>query len=254
MTVYVCEDSFDGILCGVYDAWMSRKGHDHVRLEIDGTQEPELFCQYEPVVITPEKTEKVIRALREKISERVYKKVYLASLSQEAGRADLIYRFLIDGFRYGGAVLDMLHLPSVFEIFRLCRFVLNESHLLKEFTRFSRTEGGLLISRIGPKNDVLPVLALHFSDRMPSEDWMIYDEGRKRAVFHRADQDWILLRIGERGSEEWTDDLDMETDEESYRALWKMFCHTIAIPERKNYVCQRSHLPLRYRPYMTEFQ
>ena len=55
MTVYVCEDSFDGILCGVYDAWMSRKGHDHVRLEIDGTQEPELFCQYEPVVevVTP---------------------------------------------------------------------------------------------------------------------------------------------------------------------------------------------------------
>ena len=39
MTVYVCEDSFDGILCGVYDAWMSRKGHDQVCLELEGAEE-----------------------------------------------------------------------------------------------------------------------------------------------------------------------------------------------------------------------
>ena len=80
---------------------------------------------------------------------------------------------------------------------------------------------------------------------------MIYDEGRKRAVFHPAEEDWVLLHMGEG---EWREDLDWETDEEEYRALWKMFCATIAIPERKNYICQRGHLPLRYRPYMTEFQ
>ena len=37
MTVYTCKDSFEGILTGVYDAWMSRKGHDNVRLELKGT-------------------------------------------------------------------------------------------------------------------------------------------------------------------------------------------------------------------------
>lgn len=251
MTVYVCEDSFDGILCGVYDAWMSRKGHDHVRLEIGGTGDMELFCEYVPVPVLPEKTEKVISSIRRKISERVYKKVYTASLSQEPGRADIIYRFLIDGFRYGEGVLSMLHLPSVFELFRLCRFVLNESHLLKEFARFSRTEEGLLVSRIGPKNDVLPMLALHFADRLPSENWMIYDENRERAVLHPADGEWFLVRANDR---EWMMGLDWKTDEEEYQAMWKMFCQTIAIPERKNYVCQRNHLPLRYRPYMTEFQ
>ena len=36
MTVYMCEGSFEGILCGVYDAWMSKKGHEHVRLELEG--------------------------------------------------------------------------------------------------------------------------------------------------------------------------------------------------------------------------
>ena len=27
MTIFVCEDSLDGILTGVYDAWDSRLGH-----------------------------------------------------------------------------------------------------------------------------------------------------------------------------------------------------------------------------------
>ena len=38
MVVYQCSDSFDGILCGVYDAWMSRLGHDHVRLALADTE------------------------------------------------------------------------------------------------------------------------------------------------------------------------------------------------------------------------
>ena len=43
-------------------------------------------------------------------------------------------------------------------------------------------------------------------------------------------------------------------DEEEYQALWRTFHETAAIPERANALCQRTHLPLRYRPYMTEFQ
>lgn len=250
MRVYVCEDSFDGILCGVYDAFMSRLGHENIRLEIEGDGNLELFCEYVPAEVSGEKTEKVITAIRRKISEAAYKKVYTASLSQAKERADGIYRFLVDGFAYGEGILEMLQLPSVFELFCLCRFVNNESHLLKEFTRFSRTREGLLISRIGPKNDVLPILALHFSDRMPSENWLIYDENRKRAVLHPADEDWFILRAEDGGL---LDRLDWKTDEEEYRAMWKMFCETIAIPERKNELCQRTHLPLRFRPYMTEF-
>lgn len=251
MTVYVCEDSFDGILCGVYDAWMSKKGHDQVCLEIEQMEELRLFCEYVTVNVTPEKVEKTSEAIRKKLSETVYKKIYLASLSKEPGKADCIYRFLVDGFCYGRDILNMLHLPSVFEVFRLCRYVMNESHLLKEFARFSRTQEGLLISRIGPKNDVLTLLAVHFSDRMPSENWMIYDENRKRAVLHPADEDWFIIRSGQNGLHEIS---DWETDEEEYRSMWKSFCQTISIPQRKNYVCQRNHLPLRYRPYMTEFQ
>ena len=51
MTVYTCKDSFEGILTGVYDAWMSRKGHSNVRLETAGQYSTmELFCDYIDVI------------------------------------------------------------------------------------------------------------------------------------------------------------------------------------------------------------
>ena len=34
MTIYLCNPDFEGILCGIYDAWMGLKGHDNVRLEL----------------------------------------------------------------------------------------------------------------------------------------------------------------------------------------------------------------------------
>jgi len=250
MTVYVCEGSFEGILCGVYDAWMSRKGHENVRLELENSGDMELFCSYEPVALCQEKAKKVISAIHKRLSEFVYEQVYLASLSHKPERADRIYRFLVDAFRYGDAVLKMFHLSSVFDLFALCRFVEHESHQLTGFLRFSRTEQGLLISRIGPESDVVALLAVHFADRLPSENWMIYDEHRKKAVVHPADKDWFILQEDEGN---WIKELEWKTDEEEYAALWKIFHQTVAISERVNLVCQRSLLPLRYRGYMTEF-
>ena len=70
----------------------------------------------------------------------------------------------------------MLQLPACYDIFGLCRNVYNENHLLTEFLRFSETPGGILVSRIGPKNDIMTLLAPHFADRLPEENWVIYDE------------------------------------------------------------------------------
>ena len=183
MTVYICKDSFEGILCGVYDAWMSRRGHANVRLETEGQGGTmELFCEYQEVPVEEEKTEKVVRSVRTRISEAAYEAVYKASLSRDPDRADRIYRFLIYGFHYGAAVTDMLQIPEVFHIFEMCRYLDNEAHLFKEFLRFVEMEGGFLASRIGPKNDVLILVAPHFADRLPEENWLIYDEKRKKAA------------------------------------------------------------------------
>lgn len=251
MIVFVCENSFEGILTGVYDAWKSGEGHDEIRLEFGEELEQVLFTRYVKAEPSRKKAEQVVQAVREKVSETAYEMIYVASLSQEPERADHIYRFLIEAFRYGRPVTDMLQLPAVHRIFDMRRNVLNENHLLTGFVRFSETREGILFSRIGPKNAVLPLLSPHFADRLSGERWVLYDERHRQISLHVPGKGWVLMeadRKTEEAMEQW------ETDGMGYEELWGVFHSAIAIKERNNPVCQRTHLPLRYRAYMTEFQ
>ena len=250
MTVFVCHDSFEGILCGVYDAWMSRLGHANVALELENRGNLKMFCDYREAEETPEKTEKVAESIRRTAGEPAYEMVFRASLSREEEKADRIYRFLVYALNLKQDITAMLQIPAVYEVFRMDRNVGNEAHLLIEFARFSRTGDGVLVCSVGPKNDVILLMAPHFADRLPEENWIIYDEGRKKAIVHRAGSGWAVVWIG---SDQWRERLEAGTDQKEFEQLWKTFHNRIAIAERTNYVCQRGHLPLRFRPYMTEF-
>ena len=62
--IYQCEDSTDGILTAVYDAWASRRGHSHIKLQILREADTmELFSEYIPVQTDAEKAEKVRRSV-----------------------------------------------------------------------------------------------------------------------------------------------------------------------------------------------
>lgn len=258
MTIYLCNPDFEGILCGVYDAWIGGRGHSNVRLELTGScHDMMLFSEYVEVGYSREKAGRAADAVCRKLSQEVYRKIYVASLSQDEERADKIYRFLVRAFSHGPKILDQLQIPESYEIFCMCRNVYNENHLLTEFLRFSQAPGNILVSRIGPKNDVMTLLAPHFADRLPEENWIIYDENREKAAVHPRGKQWIIVNhLLEQTNREslWQLCLDQETDEKEYEDLWITFFHTIAIKERTNPACQRNHLPLRFRPYMTEFK
>jgi probable DNA metabolism protein len=250
-TVYLCENSVEGIFSGVYAAWASRKGHENVKLGLMGDEDTmELFCRYEEVPVNSGHAEKVVKAVRGKISEEAYAAVYKAALSSERDRGDKIYRFLIYGFHFGAQIIHMLQVREVYDIFQMCRNIDHETHLLTGFVRFVEMEGNLLVSRIGPKNDVLVLLAPHFQDRLSGENWAIYDENRKKAVLHPAFRTWFLVDLI---APEWEERLKKASDEDEYEALFQQFRKSISIKERENPLCQHSHMPLRDRAYMPEF-
>lgn len=249
MTVFVCGQEAEDIWCGIYDAWMSRLGHKNVRLEPEG-RDRELFCEYRQVETDMDKATKVIDSIRQKLSEELYEIVYRAALSEDPDRADKIYRFLIYAFAIGTKVVDCLQIPEVFEVFRMVRFLGREYTHIIEFTRFSQMEEGILFGRIAPKNDLVVLVSLHFADRLPGENWILYDCNRKKASVHQADKGWAVVKAD---SVWWQERLNKKTDEEIYENLWKTFHKTIAITQRTNLKCQQNMLPLRFRPYMTEF-
>lgn len=250
MTVYVCEDNFEGILSGVYDARMGGKHYLDVRLETAGQgTNRELFCEYVPVPSDDRKAKRVAGAVTSRISRAAGEAIYKAAHSWENDKADCIFRFLLQGLERGAGVIHMLQLPEVYRIFQICRNLDHELHLQQEFLRFSQMEEGILVSRIGPKNDVLVFTAPYFADRLPSENWIIYDENRKKAAMHPAGRPWFLMEL----DSEWKEKLHQAVKEEEYRVLWKALRRSITIKERWNPECQRNHMPLRYRVHMPEY-
>lgn len=95
---------------------------------------------------------------------------------------------------------------------------------------------------------VLELLAPHFSDRFPNENWMIYDKKRQKVLAHEQGGECTVYIQAVLNTQE-TD--PVQSDE--YENLWKAFCSHITIPERKNPGIQRQFVPLKFRSNMPEF-
>lgn len=248
ITIFTCQDQFDDMMTCIYEAWASRLGHSNLRLMTEPIGNLELFCQYRHIAADSNKTESVIRTIRQKISNHAYRMVYRAAMSFYEDKLDAIYRFLTIGFYCGPSVIHYLQEPAVIRLFELNRKVCNEAHYFREFIRFAEMPGRILVSHIEPKCNVLTLVAPNFADRMPSENWMIIDDNRRQAIVHPADQDYYLTPL----TTEEIQQLSQEKDD-PFVDLWEGFFEHIGIKERKNPLCQRSMLPLWYRKHMVEF-
>lgn len=261
--IFVCEDSIEGILTGVYDAWAeavsSRLGHSRCKLsvkreacETESFGQQELFCIDREVKADPEKAGKVIGALRRRLGEASYERLCYAMSSREPDKAEAVYKTIVAGFsmKQGFRVFDKVADPYVARCFDLQRTVGREVRREMEFLRFRELENGILLAEIHPKNDVLMYLGPHFSDRLPLENFLIYDRKRGKAIFHEKEKEWYMmdaLELDDRAAGR------VSTGEEYCQELFRLFVKTIAIKGRENEKLQRQFLPLHCRDLMTEF-
>jgi probable DNA metabolism protein len=250
LRIYVCEKSIDSIFTAIYDAWDSRYGHANIRImEEENLDNMELFSEYITVVAQEEKARKVANSIKAKISEDAYALVCRCALSGTPGRADAIYRFLIHGYVIGGSIINNVSDPVVHPLFVADRYVNNETLHYLGFLRFSQLKNSVLFAKIRPVNDILVLIADHFSERLTDENWMILDEGRKNAIVHKAREPWFLTdasNIDESATKEYSD------EERIMQVVWQRFVDTIGIEERTNKKLQYQMLPNRYREFMRE--
>jgi probable DNA metabolism protein len=167
-------------------------------------------------------------------------------------KADAIYETVLLALASndGKRVLLSLGEPCVMRVFELCRATNREACHLLGFLRFEELENGVLFSTIHPKNHVLPYLAEHFTDRLPMENFMIYDETRHTLAIHKASKGYLL-----------TDSSDLDFDkikqyssnEQEYRKLWLTFFDSIAIEARTNPRLQMQMIPRRFQADTPEF-
>lgn len=251
MTVYRCEDSLESVFTAIYLAYEEKRNHEETFLSL--SDEPVLFAEDVYVVSDREKVIKVTRSLYRIFGEEDYMSLCLALSSEDTEKAQAVYRTIVDGLsakRRAGHLFDNLANTEVHRAFSLARAAGREMDHLRGFVRFRELENGVLYAKICPKHNAVTFLMPHFADRLPQENFMIYDE--KRGVFgiHLAGKQWYLFYSGET---EAPFNVKISKEEQVYQELFRYFCRKISVEERENLKLQMNMLPLRFRSNMTEF-
>jgi len=239
---YLYDGSFAGLLCCVYESYYQKELPFAI---FDYDREQETLFAVKEIKTDHDAAKRVGDSIRRSISKEALKLVHTCYLSHMENREIAVLHFLRLGYKVGGQVANMLAHDSVHAVIKISRDVQREGHLYKEFLRFSEYNGAL-VAIIEPKNFVLPLMAPHFCDRFPSEQFMIYDKTNKHVfVYQNGEKSLFFL-----------EDLELPEagpEEEKYRALWKRFYNTIAIEGRINHKLRMNNMPKRYWTHMTEF-
>lgn len=259
MYTYICENSIDGILSGIYDAYADRHSLREIHLSVREPENLSLFTEYIRVQPDSDKASKVACTLKARFGQDFYETIYQAAMSGDVpgksamDKADAIYETVALALSSGNGTKTLLSLgePCVFRVFELCRATGREAMHLLGFVRFQELENGILFSKVHPNHHVLPILGEHFSDRLPEENFMIYDENRELALLHPAGEHFFLTSA---------DHLDvaatkrLSADEAQFQSLWVTFFHSITIDARKNPKLQSQMIPKRFQRDTVEFQ
>ena len=249
MNVYVCSDSVLGIFSAIYDAWL--EGDEDAEIAFVGTMEQRLFCKYVEVEETQKKAIAVEKMIQKNLGNLSYQEIYQALLAKDANKGSAVLQTIWAARQIQNSHKIMEHLsnPYVEKVFKLSRRVGGEAHQYKGFVRFRELKNGILFSEIEPKSQILTCIAGHFSDRLPLENFMIYDRTHNMFVVHQAQCKWVLVSGMELAKDIFE---DISENQEKFATLWKGFCKSISIAERENLSLQRQNLPLRYRKHMVE--
>lgn len=254
MHIFICENNIDGIFSGIYRAYKSRYGHSNIQLiTSDALDTYDLFAEYEEIPVHYENSQKVARTLMNRLGLETYSDLCQAMNGYETPReqkkninkAEAIYKTVVLALamKDSAKVFHDLGNPYVNRAFQLSRSSSNEAHHLEGFLRFSELSNGILFSRIHPKNNVLAVLAEHFTDRLPMENFIIYDETRKTAAIHKSGSGYMLAEVPHADEEFMNRFSEKELE---YRKLWLGFFDSIAIDARKNPKLQSQNIPKRF--------
>ncbi len=204
-----------------------------------------LLLPVRKIVTIPERARRVQNSIPKKMGRDTLDFIRRGFLSCHARKDILILDFLRIGYRVGPAVMRMLTDETVSELHKAVLQIDHEAHLYTGFVRFSEYNGALA-AVIEPKSNVLPLIATHFVERFPEEQFLIYDKTHELALVY-ADRSWTINSV---------QDLLLPApseEEKNFRALWRMFYNTIEIRERRNPRGRMCHMPKRYWGCLTEF-
>lgn len=240
--IFAYDGSFEGFLSGVFDSFSMKVLP--VDFVIFDDMEPSLL-KIHYIETNFEHAERVKNGIAGKLGISVLTMVEKAFLFDGKGKETAILRFIWKAFREGKSTGSKIGDENVNRVFKMCTAVNNEAEKFRQFTRFSDANGAL-VAVIYPKHFVLPLIKHFFCAHIKNEHFMIFDAEHNAALIHSPEKTAIIP----------VESLELPEDSDGgfYSGLWKSYYRHIAIGDRYNPTCRRTHMPKRFWQYLPEVQ
>ena len=240
--IYLYDGTFEGFLTCIFDAFSKKQ----IPYLIKSSKEFTSSILYSSLYTKTDfdKSSRVFNGILN-LSDLVMYYTHNVFLSYHENKEILLLNYLIQAFKYGPNINNMLTLNEVLTVQKISKTVTFEIQRLKGFVRFHEIKENLFFSEIEPDNNILEILCEHFKKRLPSQNFMIYDSKRKLIGAYNT-KELILTDCDNLPA------IKISKIEKQYEEMWKMFFKTIAIKERTNSRLQRQYMPKRYWKHMLE--
>jgi probable DNA metabolism protein len=251
MLYFIYDNTFEGLLACVFDAFNRRTFPQRiVRTDIV----PPLFTESFRVITDETKSERVLKALKKKISPSAVRMLFVCFLSELDGIEMVIFRYIQKAVTASKSIETNFADADVLELSKVYKKVIREEEHVRQFVRFQKTADNIYFAAIEPLYNVLLLTAGFFKNRYADQQWIVYDTKRKYGLFYDLNTVETVyfdnLDISPLTGNINPDKLD--ASELDFRNLWKDYLAAITIRERINPKLQRQFMPLRFWKYLTE--
>ena len=256
MTIFIFDNTFEGLLTSVFEAYSRRTFPDALLPE--GEPLPLFHEEVFTVITEEEKAKRVWRGLQKKLSSGALSCLAQCWLAEEAETPMLLFRYIRKAIDAPRSIETNFADPDVLEFSRMWKRVDWERLRMLQFIRFQKAADGTFFAAVEPEKNALPLAIDHFKDRFADQPWLIYDI--KRAYGFYYDLKEVRQVTFEEGSREghlvtgMLDESLMDKDEKLFQQLWKTYFKAICIKERLTPRKHKQDMPVRYWKHMTEKQ
>lgn len=247
---YLYDGTFIGFLTLVYEVFLNKN------FDIFIIKDKNTLFPYEIICNSENKAQKVYFKLKKIIGESLIEKIYIALLSNENGIELILLNYIKSALKYGKDIENQF-LPEVKKLDDIFRRVNMEAHKWKGLLRFRKLKDNNYFAIIKPDNDVLSIIKEHFEDRFADQNFVIYDEVRKKALMYDSITKFgkiILLSEVDIKLLDYKNIELLHIEEVEYISLWQTYFKSIAIADRSNSALQKSHMPNKYWDNLVEIQ
>lgn len=255
MLVFRYDETFEGLLTAVFDAFALKKWPEQVLSRHDVVP---LFTSEEYIVFTDDKkAERVSNAMKKRLPNIALNQLTYVWFSESPERSSLIFRYLIKLFKTKQDISTNFADPDVLAVKQLAKKVSHERHYLMMFVRFNaiKNQGEkVYFATVEPRYNVLPLVVTFFKDRFADQKWAIFDTKRQFGYYFDLKQlDVVTL-------DEQADLLldgvinqnYLSAEERKFQKMWYHYCQALTIKERINPKLQRQFMPKRFWKHLPE--